>query len=461
METLRIAAENCRFLPPRRVTDDTGVLTLKNLVFEPLLRWRNGRALPGLFARWEHDGEGRRWRFHLRDDARFHDGKRCTVDDVLGFIDGILQSVDMFGMKWSYARYLAGARMTAERADILALQNPEPFADVLDIFSEFFICRETSDGRPILGTGRYRVDGYENERQAELSRVLSNRGPSRISFRARQVAEERLAALESSESDVAMNLERLADPMRIDSRFTVDRVANTLSVIFYLNCFGGLFANPAARIAVNHAVDRDRIIRELFHGLAVPAATIVSPFHLGAATAGIAPIAFDRDRARAMFEQCLPSSELVIRTPRTMPEKADAISAMLREDLAAIGIRARLDVQEDRPEFAREVGAKKIGDMAIFDSSPHSTFRVLDDKISARSRAVWWQGYDDAETDALFAAARRCVDDQARELAYGRCLARLNRAPPWLYLFHPIELAARRPVVGGVTLDHKGVLNVG
>ena len=69
------------------------------------------------------------------------------------------------------------------------------------------------------------------------------------------------------------------------------------------------------------------------------------------------------------------------------------------------------------------------GDMAIFDSSPHSTFRVLDDKISSVNRAVWWQGYQDEEAERLIAAANRAVADDDREAAYGAVLRRLSAAP--------------------------------
>ncbi|WP_376088003.1 ABC transporter substrate-binding protein [Roseomonas sp. CCTCC AB2023176] len=172
MPTLRIAAETVRFLPATRVTDSTGVLTLKNLVLEPLLRWEaGGRMRPGLFARWAHDGTGRRWVFDIRDGATFHDGVPCTSGHVLDFVTGILRSVDMFGMPWSYARYLRDARIAADGPGRVVVENPTPFADVLDVFTEFFPCREDSAGRPWLGTGPYRVAEAENERAAVLQRV--------------------------------------------------------------------------------------------------------------------------------------------------------------------------------------------------------------------------------------------------------------------------------------------------
>ena len=65
--------------------------------------------------------------------------------------------------------------------------------------------------------------------------------------------------------------------------------ANTLSVMYYLECRRGAFAHPVARRAVNLAVDAQAIIDILFHGLGVPASTIVSPFHLGHREAALSP----------------------------------------------------------------------------------------------------------------------------------------------------------------------------
>ena len=56
--------------------------------------------------------------------------------------------------------------------------------------------------------------------------------------------------------------------------------------------------------------------------------------------------------------------------------------------------------------------------------------------------------------------ANRAVLPAARESAYARCLARLNANPPWLYLFHPVDVFAAKPACRGLTLDPKGVLGI-
>ena len=450
-----IALEKVDFLPATRVTDDTSILTLKNLVFEPLCGWDNGYARPGLFARWEHSDDGRTWRFHLRDGAVFHDGVACTVQHVRDFLGAILQSVDTFGMPWSYARYLADAVFTVVSPTCLQLENPEPIAAILDLFSEFYVSRQDADGAAILGTGPYRVTDWQAGAFARLEKIGA---PGLVRVRAIPDADERLLALRAGDVDLAHNLERMHGPIDFDPQFVWQRQVNTLSVMSYLNQSTGLFTSAAARLAINHAVDQQAIVDTLFQGLGMPSSTIVSPYHLGFTQAHVAPLRYDPELARRLLEGVDVPSDIVLRTPAYMPEKSLEITRMVQQYLDAVGVRSRIDLQTDRPEYAREIGRKAMGDVAIFDSSPHSTYRILDDKISSQTRAVWWQGHTDPQLDAMIRTANRAVDDNARAAAYGQCLARLHANPPWLYLFHPVEVCAARPGVHGITLNHKGVL---
>lgn len=455
-----VALEKVDFLPPVRVTDDTSILTLKNLVFEPLLRWRTGGLVePGLFAHWSHSDEGRRWLFHLRPGARFHDGPPCTADDVVSFIDAIRESVDTFGMKWSYARYLAATEITAVGVDCVEVVNPEPIAAILDIFAEFYISRADPSGTAVLGTGPYRVAAFTPGARAVLARVGAGLGPERITFVAEPDADARYARLRRGDVEVALNLERMHQP-NPDDNLRWGRAGNTLSVMYYLNCAEGLFAHPTARLAANHAVDRERLLADLFGGLGIPAATVVSPFHLGMGGGQIRPLSYDLDRAKALLDASGGPTGIKLRTPLFMPERAPAISAFVSESLADLGLSVSVETEPNRPEYARQVGRKEIGDLAIFDSSPQSTFRVLDDKISSTTRAVWWQGYEDCEAEAEFASARRAVEPEAREARFSRCLSRLNANPPWLYLFHPIDIFAYRPDLAPLSIDHRGMLRI-
>ena len=464
--SLTVALDRVDVLPANRVTDNAAILTLKSLVFEPLCRWNNGRIEPALFARWSCDEAARRWRFRLRRDAMFHDDVKCTAGHIVDYIDGILVSRDMFGMPWSYARYFEGARFTALGQDVLDVETATPFADMPEVFAEFFICREDASGRPLLGTGPYRVAALEPGHEAALVPVGGGHAITAVAI---ANAEARLAAVrEGSAStervrkiDVACGLEQMRGLPDFGPDLAWARSTSTLSVLAYLDASKGVFQDPSLRLAANLAVDKDRLVREVFGGLARPAATVVSPFHFGHIASGCAPLRHAPDEAKRLLDASGMSGELLLRTPDHMPERAPAIADAIAIALDAVGFRTRVEIRHDRSEYAREVGRKQIGDVALFDSSPHSTFRVLDDKISSVSQGMWWQGYHDTEVERLIVQARRTVSEHDRASVYGQCLARLNAMPPWLYLVHPVLVCAWRHGRGSFSLDHRGILRIG
>ena len=463
MDITTIALEKVDILPPDRVTDNTSVLTLKHLMLEPLVGWDSGAATPGLFSHWTHENGGRRWQFFIRPNATFHDGKACEPQDILAVIDGLLNSVDTFGMKWSYARYLARAELRPGPDRSVIVVNEEPFADILDIFSEFYVSRLDAEGRATLGTGPFRVAAYEPGKSVDLERVASDAdaGPKRIRLVAVPHAEERWHLLVKGAVDAAIHLDHMEHPPQHDGRFIWGRRLSPLSIMAYLNCASGPFVSPLARLAANLALDRRALVDDVFHGLAEPASTIVSPAHLGMQGHRLAPLAFDPDRARALLAASGVQRAITIRTPTFMPERAPEIARFAADSLQAIGFEVTIETEHDRPEYARQVGRKQIGDCALFDSSPHSTFRVLNDKIASAVKAVWWQGYHNGSVERLIGVANRAVDAATREEAYAACLSKLQDDPPWLYLVNPVNLFAARPGCARVALSAKGTLHIG
>jgi peptide/nickel transport system substrate-binding protein len=120
-----------------------------------------------------------------------------------------------------------------------------------------------------------------------------------------------------------------------------------------------------------------------------------------------------------------------------------------------------MSVETNRPEYFRSIGFRKnIGDLALFDSTPNSTFRVLDDKISSASRNTWWLGYHDDKVQKSIQTARQKVDEGEREEAYAQCLKRLQENPAWLYIARPDAVWATRPGVA-LTIAPSGFLTLG
>lgn len=451
-----IALEKIDFLPPDRVTDGSSVLTLKALVMEQMLGWQNGRPAPALFDRFTLSPDGLHWGLQLRGGLHYHDDSPVRAEQARDFLHAILEARDMFGMPWSYARYLQGASITAS-GDMLDITTPQPFPDLPDILSEFYLPKLDAKDHPTIGTGNWRVLDYAQGQEV----VLENRHDQRrLRFIAEPDPKARLDALLSGRIDAAMHLERIEPSLRDLPGFVWQEQAVTLSVIAYMNAQSGPFRDPALRMAANLAIDRDALVSKVMGGLGLPAAGIASPFHLGFAEAGITPHARDLERARALVAAAGAQPVLRLRSPLYMPERSPEIAAFIAGQLREAGFALEIELAHDRPLYARELGAKNMGDLAIFDSSPHSTFRVVDDKISAVSKAVWWQGAEDPTADALFETARRELHPDSRAMAYGKLLHHLHHHPHWLSLFHPIEALGHRPELKGLSLDPKGILRI-
>lgn len=462
MNELRIAQSQVDLLQPEFTTDQPDLQTILALVYEPLMHWRGGRVTPGLITSFEVRDDGRLWLLTIRDDARFHDGSPCTSEHVAQSLERMRGAGGSFGMGGVYSPYLEPLSFEPVRRTQLQVESSSPTGDLADIFAAVYVGKHTGSADPPLGTGPFRLEEYA---EGELLRLSSVDRPdhdsqfSELTVSQMESASDRHDALLNDQVDLATGLELLPSIPENDG-LTWQKSTNTLSVTGFLNGYEGPFSQPQARLAINLAVDVDEIIDNVWPGLAEPAATVVSPFHFGFSDA-LHPHGYDPERAKKLFDACDMPDELLLRTPLVIPDRAPQVAALIKEHLARIGIRARIEEETDRPKYAMDTSRKRIGHIALFDSSPLSTYRVLQEKISSKTQGLWWQGVTDSMADQLIDAAHLTVDNRKRREAYGRCLSWLHHNPHWLYLYHPIKLFAHRPDLSGIDMDHAGLLRLG
>lgn len=459
MKELQIAQSQVQLLDPGYTTDNPDLQTILTFVYEPLLRWEDGNVAPALVSSWQVSDDGLSWLLTLREHVHFHDGSPCTVEQVVQAFERLRHAGGSFGMGGVYAPYLADLELKPRNRTQLLVMSPCPTGDLVDIFAAVYVGKYQDEAQPPLGTGPYMLDDYVEGEFIKLS-LASNTGddtvyPRLAIFQIRE-PEARYDSLLTGRVDLATGLELLQEiPTNDDLNWR--RSTNMLSVTCFLNGFEYPFCQPEARLAVNLAVDVDSIIHNVWHGLAEPATTVVSPYHFGC-TAHLSPHGHNPNRAKELFGACSMPDQLILRTPLIIPDRAQQVSRLIQQQLSRIGINVIIEVEADRPKYARDVSEKRIGHMAIFDSSPLSTYRVLQEKISSERQGLWWQGVKDTEADQLIETAHRTVDARERSEVYERCLSWLHDNPHWLYLYHPTKLYAHRLEVVGVYLNHAGLV---
>ena len=103
---------------------------------------------------------------------------------------------------------------------------------------------------------------------------------------------------------------------------------------------------------------------------------------------------------------------------------------------------------------------KRIQDMALFDSSPMSTYRVLAEKIDSRVKGSWWQGYRNERVERLVDRIASTTDDAARAELLREACNILRDDPPWLTLYNHKRCTVLRGRHTGWRMRSDGVLDL-
>ena len=132
--TLRWAIRRPAAIVPGEATDDAGLLVVDTL-FDSLTRVDDaGEVHPAAAVRWRSSDDGRRWRFTLRGDARYHDGTLVRARDFaaswahtvgLGLTGSHLQDVVGYrALRDGRTDQLAGVRAVDESTLEIRLRHP-------------------------------------------------------------------------------------------------------------------------------------------------------------------------------------------------------------------------------------------------------------------------------------------------------------------------------------------------
>jgi ABC-type transport system substrate-binding protein len=145
-------------------------------------------VIPWLAAEFKIEAGGRRHRFRLRDDVRFHDGRKLTARDVRYSLERLLQNPES-SCRWFYSSiHGAKAVLNGEALDLTGfrIHSASEFTIELDEPVSFFPAILSYHGAAIIpegsapfggsaqdecvATGPFRVVKFEPGRRLELER---------------------------------------------------------------------------------------------------------------------------------------------------------------------------------------------------------------------------------------------------------------------------------------------------
>lgn len=475
-KTITIAQARIALDDPHACTDSNDVLTVFGALFDGLVRrGDDGAYEPALATGWTVSDDARSYVFRLREGVRFHNGDPCDAQAVRFSLLRMARP-DMgatLGAPGVYAQYLAGLQVDVLGDHEVRLTLAEPLADLFDILAYGHIVSpramaEAGDDlvNRAVGTGPYKLDAYRPGERIEASAQAGHfDGPpafERITWQKGATPQARAAALRNGEVDIANGLD-LASARELAALpgFTQQDYLAPTAIIFMFNAASGPGRDPRVRRALNLAIDRKALVEKVLGGAGQPLHGFISPVHYGADSEA-APFVQDKAEARRLLAEAGHGDGLVMQLycPTHLPDEAQALAAEVEAQLADLGVRFAIHLEADRTHYANQVRLKAIHDLCVFDSSPMSAFRVLHEKIDARVRGSWWQGYHHAEVERLIDEGRRTVDPARREAIYKQCYRLLQQDPPWLYLYNHRRVIGLKGVHPRWSMRRDGILDV-
>lgn len=450
-------------------------------VYEGLVRFKDGTLdpEPALARAWRVSADGRVYTFELQKGVTFHDGA----------------PFDAAAVRYNFARmrdpshpeHAAGPFPLAFFFDVIdRIETPDPLIVRFHLKRPFapFLANLAYPvglmvspraarrygkeyGRHPAGTGPFRVQEWTSRRHVVLvPNPDYRRGApcqNRIIFRPVTDPMTRVAELLSGGLDLAFGVEPdNIDHLRGDSRFRVHEAVGPHLWFLIFNTRFGPLRDLRVRQAVNHALDKEALVRDLLQGTAVVAAGPVAEAFSWAHDPDLKPYPHDPERARALLKEAgvVEGTPLTLLAPRGGSGMLApmAMAAAIQGDLARVGLKVKIESFEWNAYLARvNAGLDATADMAEMawmTNDPDTLFY-----LALRSEATPDKGgfnsgwYQNPDVDQRIRAARTEMDRDRRAERY-RALQRLiHDDAPWGFVASWRQNVVARATVQGLKLQ--------
>jgi len=458
-------------------------------VYNQLVEFEPGttNVIAGLAEKWDVSADGKAVTFHLRKGVKFHSNKSFkptrdfNADDVLfsfnrmwkadspyakvsggnyeyfndmdmpNILDSIEKTDDqtvVFKLKQANAPVLANLAM--DFASILSAE----YADVMLKAST----PEMVDQAPI-GTGPFSFVAYQKDAAIRFKAFPDYfKGKAKIDdlvFAITPDPTARYAKLKANECQVMIAPNPADLPaMKQDASVTVLNQAGLNIGYLSLNATKPPFDKKEVRQAINMAIDRDSILKEVYQGAGQKAKNPIPPT-IWSYDDTTKDYAYDPAKAKAMLEAAgvkdLKSDLWYMPVQRPYNPNAKRMAEMMQADLAKVGITAELKTYE-WGEYRKRLAAGEH-QMGLYgwtgdNGDPDNFFFLLgcpDGKPSAANSAKWCN----KDYDADLIEARNSSDKAKRTDIYKMMQAIAKEEAPWVTIAHSTVFEPiRKEVVG-------------
>ena len=442
---------------------------------------------PKLAEKWEISDDKLTYTIHLRKGVLWHDftdptthkkyeNVEVTADDFKFFADVVqnpkipcdflrvyfkdlkdLRVVDRYTFQvtwkqpyWKSEELTLGLNPLPRQFYQFDPDKPDEFTD------------NTARNDMIVGCGPWIFESWEKGKQLTFRRNEAYYAPKPYLLR-RMVKIIReptasLQALRNGEIDEMSLLpeqwvDQIKDKAFNDKFAKFEYPARAFSYIGY-NMRRDLFKDKRVRLALTRLVNRERILKEVYHGLG---RIVTGPFYIDSSSydPSIKPWPFDVDKAKALLAEAgwTAGEDGILRKDGrkfeftymvvSSSKLGQQVAAIVRDDFAKAGIIVNINpiewsIYTERLD-TRSFNVCQLGWQLDWADDPYQIWYSAEADTPKGSNAV---GFKNAEADQIIVEARREFDPAKRAEMYHRLDRILHEEQPYTFLISPEALVA-------------------
>ncbi len=390
-----------------------------------------GEIVGDLAKSWEVQEDGKVWIFHLREDAYFADGTKCTAEDVVRSIKRVMTIQG--DPSWLVTEFVEDVEALDEYTVKFTLKQPTgyflavaatvPYYPVHPNYPDNEIVADATWG----GCGAYKIVEWKRDQQLVLAPNEYYYGPEpkndRVIIRFFSDANAMRLALEKGEIDVAW---RTLTPQDIEALkgmgYNVIEVPGLFIRYVVVKTDAGPTSEKLVRQALAAAIDRNEIALRVFKGTVEPLYSMV-PQGMWSHV----PVFKEKygdgnlELARQLLQQAGYSEDNKLQvelwfTPTHYGDTEDELAAVLKEQWEKTGM---ITVTIKSSEWAQYVEQLSSGQFMLSLLGWYPDYLDPDNYLTPflKSTANGWTGtgYANPTVDELLSKAQTATDQAERE----------------------------------------------
>ncbi|MFH1804697.1 MAG: ABC transporter substrate-binding protein [Pseudomonadota bacterium] len=393
-------------------------------------RGPDAKLVPGLATSWDVSEDGKKIRFHLRENVTFHNGEPFNADAVKFTFDRLLGEEGAKGPQRSNYIAISSVEVIDDLTVDFNLTAPDPVLLTklagygAMIVPPKYITEQGDDYFNVnpVGTGPFKFVSYEPKIGIKLEAFADHWGgaPKLSNLEYRFITEPATAVAELQAGRVDIVIPPtipigMIPTIEADDKLEVVSVASPTVVALRFNTANGITADERVRKALILGVDREMIIQSILGGQASPIASFQGDLSFGN-DPDMVPLPYDPEQAMALLAEAgvAPGTSLQIDirgNDATFNEVAQAVASYLQ----VIGLNATIQPYETNVLLNDIIPTGKTG--ALFQQSWGGwTLDYDNTAYSMYHSGEKWNPYDsDPELDALLESQRAITDQAKRE----------------------------------------------